>query len=309
MVMQANGKIILKIYLIAFVVSLLIIIYYAPAYVTLEYLSYDFYYKPHIEQDMDNISRNITLTPNNDIEKTQKIIQWENTLNLDPFDRNSLIDIFRRSKSNETSWFIYLRKANCRERSLIFEDLANRTNLLFRRIEVDGFIDPNTTQPPGNHRWDEVWLDGDWRIADSGFSLYYPKNNNSFFTSENGYLIGHVAVLDADGKYLEDRTNSYINKTGKLFITVINDGKPIKNADISIKLRYKNITTDVVGKNLKAYTNDSGIYEINLGTYNDTFYVVNVSYRDLFKEKNVSVTTEKTNILVMELVNSSFSAN
>ncbi len=99
------------------------------------------------------------------------------------------------------------------------------------------------------------------------------------------------------------------NKTGKLFITVINDGKPIKNVDISIKLRYKNITSDVVGKNLKAYTNDSGIYEINLGTYNDTFYVLNVSYRDLFKEKNVSVTTEKTNILVMELVNSSFSAN
>jgi len=253
---------------------------------------------------MDNISRNITQTSNTDIEKTYKIIQWENELNLKPFNILSKLDRYRRIKSNETSWYVYLKKGNCRERSLIFEQMANKTNLTYRRLEIDGYIDPNHFQT-SNHRWNEVWLDGDWRIADSGFSLYYPKNNNSYFTLERGILIGHVAVLNARGEYIGDRTNSYVNNSGKLIIIAKKDNDYIGSADISIKLKYKNITSNVIGENLKVHTNETGFYEMNLGIFNDTYYIVNVSSGDLFEEKNVTIFNEKTNVLIMDLDNSS----
>lgn len=296
--MELDKKLYLKIYLIV-CFAFLFFIYYASLYTTFEYSIYDLHYEPRIEQNMENISKIITQTSNTDIEKNQKIIEWENELNLKPFNIHSRLDRQRRIKSNKTSWHVYLKKANCRERSLIFEEMANKTNLTYRRIEIDGFIDPNNNRT-SNHRWDEVWLDDDWRIADSGFSLYYPKNNNSFFTLEKGFLIGHVAVLDSRGKYIEDRTNSYVNKTGKLIITAKNDGEYIENADVSIKLNYKNITSNVVGENLKVYTNKSGFYEITLGIYDGTYYIVNISSGDLYGEKNVTLINEK-NFLIIEL--------
>lgn len=296
--MEIDKKFYLKIYLIV-CFTILFFIYYASVYTTFEYSIYDLHYKPRIEQHMENISKNITQTSNTDIEKTQKIIQWENELNLKQFNILSKLDRHRRIKSNKTSWYVYLKKGNCREKSLIFEEMANKTNLTYRRIEIDGFIDPNNFRT-SNHRWDEVWLDGDWRIADSGFSLYYPKNNNSVFTLEKGFLIGHVAVLDSRGKYIEDRTNSYVNKTGQLIITAKNDREYIENADVSIKLNYKNITSNVVGENLKVHTNEFGFYEINLGIYGDTYYIVNISSGDLHGEKNVTLINEKT-FLIIEL--------
>lgn len=296
--MEFGKKIFLGIYLIV-CFTILFFTYYAPVYTAFEYSIYDFYYKPSIEQHMENISKNITQNSDTDIEKTHRIIQWENELNLKEFNILSKLDRYRRIKSNKTSWYVYLKKGNCREKSLIFEEMANKTNLTYRRIEIDGFIDSNDFGT-SNHRWDEVWLDGDWRIADSGFSLYYPKNNNYFFTLEKGFLIGHVAVLDSKGKYIEDRTNSYVNKTGKLIITAKNDGEYIENTDVSIKLKYNNITSTVVGENLKVHTNESGFYEINLGMYSDTYYIVNISSGDLHGEKNVTIRNEKT-FLIMEL--------
>lgn len=285
-----------KIYLILFSV-IIFSMPHASVYTIVEYSIFDLQYKPQIEQHIENISKNISQISNTDIEKTQKIIQWENKLNLKPFNIRSELDRNQRIKSNKTSWYIYLKKGNCRERSLIFEDMADKTNLTYRRIEIDGFIDPINNRT-SNHRWDEVWLDGEWRIADSGFSLYYPKDNNSFFTLEKGFLIGHVAVLDSRGKYIEDRTNSYVNKTGKLIITAKNDGEYIENADVSIKLTHKNITASVVGENLKVHTNESGFYEINLGIYSGTYYIVNLSSGDLNGGQNVTLINEKTYLTV-----------
>ena len=237
------------------------------------------YDKAEVSHYLDRTSDSILQSSDNDTQITQKIMHWENNLCLKPFNF-SIFNAFRsfllRYTYRDPEWFVHIRKSNCEERAIIFEDMANRTNLTHRKIVIDGFIDPinNRTE---NHRWSEVFLDGSWRIADSGFNLCYPINNQSYFTGHRGYLIGYVAVINDNGSFT-DCTNLYVNETGKLIIKAIRNGNPIENASVSVKLNYGNMSCNVIGGNkIKLYTDQSGFCEINLGIYSNTNYTVTVN--------------------------------
>lgn len=291
-----------RIVIVSCTIILLIILisdlYYCPCHC--------YYPKTKIEQYLDKTSESILLNSENDTAKVHKIIAWENNnLSLTSFKPYQLH--LRQRKlcfsSDKVYWSIYLGKANCEERAVIFEDMARRTDLEYRRVVIDGFIDPKNNCM-NNHRWSEVELDGDWRIADSGFNLSYPEDNQSHFTSEDGYLIGHVAIINDDGTF-GDCTDLYVRRTGKLGIQVVKGGEFMENAAISIKLTYKNISCPVVGGNtIKRSTNEYGHCEINLGIYDGTYYTVKVSDKDMFYEyfgqENITITNE-TNSLVIEL--------
>ncbi|VUT28180.1 MAG: hypothetical protein SYNGOMJ08_00743 [Candidatus Syntrophoarchaeum sp. GoM_oil] len=257
------------------------------------------YYYLEIEQDLNETAESILQNSKNDTEKVHNIIAWENNnLSLTRFESNQ----YYPRRSRDPHWYIFLKKANCGERAIIFEDMAERTNITYRKLRIDGYIDPANNNID-NHRWFEVWLECDWRIADSGYNLSYPKNNQSYFTSVKEYLIGHVAILSDNGTF-EDCTDRYVNETSKLIIHSVKDGKNIEDADISIKLTHKNLTCPVVGKSIKYSTNDSGLCEINLGIYNETYYTVDVSYESVFYNysgrENVTI-INKTTFLVIEL--------
>lgn len=253
------------------------------------------------EQYLNETAETIILNSKNDTEKVHRIIVWENKFGLTTFKPSIISQCLRLPK--DAKWHIFLKKANCGERAIIFEDMAERTKLKYRRVVIDGYIDPPNNKM-NNHRWSEVKLDGDWRIADSGFNLSYPEDNQSFFTLEKGWLIGHVAI-QYDNETFGDCTDLYVNRRGKLIIQAVKDGKNIKDADVSINMTYKNLTCPVVsGKTIKRSTNNSGLCEINLGIYDSACYMVKVSDKGIFYgcfgRENVTIANE-TNYLVIEL--------
>lgn len=271
------------------------------AFVSVILLCLYYYSKIDIERYLDKISEDISLNSANDIEKVHKIIAWENNdLGLKDFNR---YEILLRYFSNDPHWYIYRKKARCMERAIIFEDMAKRTNITYRKLAVNGFIDPKENRT-ANHRWSEVWLDNDWRIADSGFDLSYPEDNPSYFTSVTGYLIGHVAIINDNGTF-GDCTDRYVNRTGKLIIQAVNDGENIEDADVSVTLIHRNLSCTVVGgEGIKLKTNNSSLCEINLGIYDGTNYLVGLRREGIFSEyfgqENVTIANE-TNSLVIEL--------
>jgi hypothetical protein len=242
------------------------------------------YDKDEISYHLNRTGEKICLASDNDTEKTQMIIDWENGLFLKPFyfTKSSILrDYLLRFSYRDPQWFVYIRKANCEERALIFEDMANRTNLTYRKVGIAGFIDPVNDRTE-NHRWTEVWINNSWQIADSGFNLWYPKNNQSYFTVEKDYLIGKVVVFDDNGSF-NDCTDLYVNRTGLLKIKALREGNPIENATVSIKLNYENLTCNVVGGNrLKLNTDNSGDCEVVLGVYENTSYTVIVEEKKQF---------------------------
>lgn len=261
-----------------------------------------FTYRPNeIEGQLCETSDFILENSKNDMEKTNKIIEWENGLKLSTFEDD---EEYLRCSHN-AKWFIHLKKANCGERAIIFEDMAKRTNLAYRSVTFDGYINPIDGKI-NNHRWTQVWIDNDWRIADSGFNLSYPKYNNYYFHSKRGFLIGHVAIIYENGTF-GDITDSHVEKTGKLIINAKKDNNNVKNADISITMEYKNFSCPVVGGGtIRLTTNDSGISELNLGIYNNSNYTVSVNYKDSFFEyygKEMFTFTDNTDTLIIELDN------
>ena len=258
------------------------------------------YRSSEIERQLSETSDLILENSKNDMEKTNKIIEWENGLKLSTFEDD---EGYLRN-SNNAKWFIHLKKANCGERAIIFEDMAKRTNLTYRSVTFDGYINPIDGEI-NNHRWTQVWIDNDWRIADSGFNLSYPKYNNYYFHSKQGFLIGHVAIIYDNGTF-GDITDSHVEKTCKLIINAKKDNNNVKNADISITMEYNNFSCPVVGGFIKLTTNDSGICDVNLGINNNTNYTVSANYKDSFFEyygKEMFILTNNTDTLVIELDN------
>lgn len=271
------------------------------AFVSVILLCLYYYSKIDIERYLDKISEDISLNSANNTEKVHKIIAWENNdLGLKDFNRYELL---LRYFSNDPHWYIYWKKARCGERAIIFEDMAKRTNITYRKLGIAGFIDPKENRT-ANHRWSEVWLDDDWRIGDSGFNLSYPEYNQSYFTSVRGYLVGHVAIINDNGTF-KDCTDRYVNRTGRLLIQAVKDGENIEDAVVSVTLIYKNLSCTVVGGDtIKLKTNDSGLREINLGIYDGTNYLVGLRregvFYEYFGQENVTIANE-TNSLVIEL--------
>lgn len=264
------------------------------------YADYNFNAKHEIEESLNEKSKSILIESANDTQKTQKIIEWErNELSTKPFN---LLYVLIREISKDAKWFIYLKRASCGELAIIFEDMADRTNLTYRKVVVGAIINPSS-KDINNHRWSEVWLDEDWRIADSGFNFYYPNNNNFVFTDDRKYLLGHVTRIDEN---MTDRTEAYVNNTGKLVIKAIRDDKAVKNATVNVILNYNDLSCKVVGGTIiKRFTNDTGVCEINLGIYDDVCYTVIINdlksvYKYSGQEENITI-NNKTTPLEIEL--------
>lgn len=265
---------------------------------------YQFHAKQEIEQHLDDISESILLESANDTEKVQQIIRWERDLffsSPDSFDKRYEL-LLRKTKN--PIWYIHLRKASCGELAIVFEDMANRTNLTYRKIVIDGFINPkdNSTE---NHRWSEVWLENDWRITDSGFNFFYPNTNNLIFTDGRDFLIGHVAVLNEDKTYI-DCTSDYVNRSEKLIIKAVKNGEIVENASVIINLNYNDTSCRVVGgKGIKYFTNDSGLCEVTLGVYDNVSYTVVVEdIKSVYKysgQDEITINNNKTSYLDIEL--------
>jgi hypothetical protein len=241
---------------------------------------YQFHTKPQIESYLDETSERICKYSDDDAEIVQQIIAWENSESLD-LKRFTKKEGFLRL-SGDARWYIYMGKANCGERAIIFEDMADRCGLTYRHIEMEGYIYPKDNSS-SDHAWTEVWIDNEWRIADSGFHMWYPQSNQLNFTSEYDFLIGHVSVID-NSTYSEDCTDSYVSDVCQLNIEVLEKNNPVKKANVFVSMEYNNTKIPVIGYKRKFLVNDSGVCTTNLGIYNETFYSIKASYEGLLYE-------------------------
>lgn len=245
-------------------------------------------YKPfaadHIEAYLNKTSETILLKSSNNTEIADNIIQWER----DEFISGSTIfdsvfDPLGYRIPKNAGWYIFLNKGNCGERALIFNDMARRTGLSYRKIVVDGFIDSDINfdggHNSGDHSWSEFLLeDGTWVIADVGFDVSPLYKNKSVFCDEKNMLLGPVFVYD-NLTTTVDCTEDYVNNTKKLKVKAVRDGKEIDNASIKIALNYDGKSKMVAGgltRFVKFKTNESGISRITLGIYDNASYTLKV---------------------------------
>lgn len=240
---------------------------------------YHFYTKPQIESYLNETSERIC-NSNNDTEIVQKIIAWENSesINLKRFD----IYTAPLRISGNANWFIYIGRANCGERAIIFEDMAKRCGLTYRHVEMEGFI-KSSENSIADHAWTEVWIDDGWKIADSGFHLWYPKDNQTYFTSKRNFIIGNVNVI-SNGTYFEDCTENYVDETCHLKVKVMENSNFVQKASVLITIDYNGLKVPVIGRKSKLLTNDSGECNVNLGVYNNTSYHIISNYKGLLYE-------------------------
>ncbi|WP_129582662.1 transglutaminase-like domain-containing protein [Methanolobus psychrotolerans] len=223
-------------------------------------------YKPiasdHIDAYLNKTSETILLESTNNTEITDNIVRWE--LNEFIFKSgifDSVLDPFGYRIPKNAGWYIYLNKGNCGERATIFNDMASRTGLSYRKIVVDGFINSKYNSS-SDHSWSEVLLeDGSWVIADSGFNISPLHNNKSVFCSEKNMLLGPVFVYENHSTVL-DCTDEYVDNTEKIKIKVLRDRKTIDNANIKVTMNYNGVSKLVAGgfaRFIKFETNESGM--------------------------------------------------
>ncbi len=259
---------------------------------------YHFYTKPQIESYLNETSERICKYSNNDTEIVQQIIAWENSESIDlkRFDGyNVLLRYFYDAR-----WFIYIGRANCGERAIIFEDMAKRCGLTYRHVELEGFI-KSSENSIADHAWTEVWIDDGWRIADSGFRLWYPKDNQTYFTSKRNFIIGNVNVIN-NNTYFEDCTENYVDKTCHLKVKVMENGNFVPKSSVLVTMNYNGLKVPVIGSKSKLLTNDSGEYSVNLGVYNNTSYHIKSNYKGLLYEyygtENITVKNGSQSVFV-----------
>jgi len=238
-------------------------------------------YKPlasdHIESYLDKTSEIILLRSSNNTEIADNIVKWE----LNEFIRgsdifNHFLDPFGYRIPKSAGWYIFLNQGNCGERAIIFNDMATRTGLKYRKVVVDGFINSKYNSS-SDHSWSEVLLeDGSWVIADTGFNASPLYTNKSVFCSDKNMLLGPVFVYENLTATI-DCTEYYVDNTEKLKVKTVRDGKEIDNASIQITMNYKGVSKKVAGefsRFIKFKTNESGISEMTLGVYDNVSYTL-----------------------------------
>lgn len=258
---------------VSYVLYIVISAFVYPAYL------YYFVYKPiasdHIDAYLDKTSETILLESSNNTEIADNIVQWERNefiLTSDIFD--SVLDPFGFRIPKSAGWYIFLNKGNCGERAIVFNDMASRTGVSYRKVVVDGFINRKYNSS-SDHSWSEVLLeDGSWVIADTGFNVSPLYTNKSVFCSEKNMLLGPVFVYENLTATI-DCTEDYVDNTEKIRVKAVRDGKEIDNASIQIIMNYNGISRKVAGgfaRFIKFKTNESGISEMTLGVYDNVSY-------------------------------------
>ncbi|WP_198008151.1 transglutaminase domain-containing protein [Methanohalobium evestigatum] len=294
-----------KKFLSSALVIILLLYYPFMDYYLLEKDNYDRYLKDTCEEILSH--------SDNNTEKVKNIIKWEqhriiDNPNVEYFTISNILSLFFINPyrlPDNPGWYLYIGKASCQELAFVFENMAKRTNLTYRRIYADKLIKPNGES--NNHRWSEVKLGGKWTIADAGWNgLYHPDYNKSYFIN-NGYKFGHVVIVDENFKPIKDCTSSYVNKTGHLKIEATKNGKPVENANISIYMMHENSYYQVVGHSIDYSTNSNGIFELDLATYGNTNYIIKLSSTELNGiyqyegKKSLSLNNNENKILNVKL--------
>jgi hypothetical protein len=229
-----------------------------------------------IESQMHDEAGIILNQSTNNSEKAEMIIQWEQEqFNFPAANHFNEIKhlYYLRDIARFPSYFLYINRANCGELAIVFEDMVNRTNIPYRKIIIDGMLNPKS-MTMNNHRFSELMLENDsWMIADVGFNMYPPRSSKYEFTENRGYLVGHVAIANDDGTFT-DCTSSYVKNTSKIIVNAKKDGVPASNADIEVELLYNDTKVPVIGNIIRYETNESGTLELNLGSYDECSYTV-----------------------------------
>lgn len=245
----------------------------------LYYAIYEPFASDHIEAYLNKTSETILLESSNNTEIADNIVKWE----LNEFIHGSDIfshffDPFGYRIPKSAGWYIFLNRGNCGERAIIFNDMASRTGLKYRKMVVDGFI-YSKYNSSSDHSWSEVLLeDGSWVIADTGFNSSPLYTNKSVFCSEKNMLLGPVFVYENITATI-DCTEDYVDNTEKIRVKAVRDGKEIDNANIQITMNYNGISRKVAGgfaRFIKFKTNESGISDITLGVYDNVSYTIKV---------------------------------
>ncbi len=148
-------------------------------------------------------------------------------------------------------WFLSSRCGACMEYSLLFREMANAANLTVRSVH----------NPGEDHNWDEVLINGEWIIVDTGWPIFNPSP--SFYEVRRGLNVSYVYGVYPNGT-LVDLTERYTN-TGQLKIVVIDvNNKPIKNANIEFySFNLKNQERRIYY--LDCVTNEEGYCDVRLG--------------------------------------------
>lgn len=293
-----------KIFFAFYVAYIVISAFIYPAF--LYYSIYNPLASDHIESYLDKTSETILLKSSNNTEIADNIVKWE----LNEFIRGSdifsnFLDPFGYRIPKSAGWYIFLNRGNCGERAIIFNDMATRTGLKYRKVVVDGFINSKYNSS-GDHSWSEVLLeDGSWVIADSGFNVSPLYTNKSVFCSEKNMLLGPVFIYE-NTMVVQDCTEEYVDNTARLKIKAVRDGGPIDNSSIQIILNYNNkskMVAGALGRFIKFKTNESGHSVVTLGVYNNASYTIRVLDGIYYGEKKVVLgnSTEEIEVEVNKL--------
>lgn len=263
-------------------------------------IAYSFIESNKIESKMLDESAIILNQSDNNSEKAKMIVKWEqeqfNYPAMNHFNRNNYIYYFR-GLIPFPGYYLYINKANCGELAIVFEDMADKTNLTYRKIFIDGMLNTKSMKM-NNHRFTEVLLEnGSWMIADVGFDMYPPKSSKYEF-SESGFLVGNVAIINDNGTFT-DCTSSYVKNTSKIIINAKRDGLPLSNATVKVELMHDNVTSPNIN-NIIYKTNESGISELNLGLYNECSYKVTI-VDGFYKNSTIFVPEEDISSIDIEV--------
>mgnify|MGYP000695883425 CR=1 FL=1 len=255
-----------------------------------------------IESQMLDESAIILNQSANNSEKAEMIVQWEqeqfNFPAANHFNSNNY-RYYLRDYIPLPGYYLYINRANCGELAIVFEEMANITNLPYRKIVTEDMLNPISMRR-NNHRFSEVQLEnGSWMIADVGFNLYPPKSSKHEFTENRGYLVGHVAIKNDDGTFT-DCTPSYVKNTSKIIVNAERDGVPLSNADIEVELLYNDTKRPVIGNHIKYETDEQGIMMLNLGSYENCSYAVTVK-DGFYKSSTTFVPNEDVSSVEIEV--------
>jgi Transglutaminase-like superfamily. len=265
------------------------------------YIDYNCGQKENIEAYLNETSKELVKNSANETELIANIVQWERDYFISPethsFDTfNSIFERPLRRTPPDAIWSLYLKKASCGELACVFEDMANRTGLTFRHVQMSGFLNPSEMNG-NNHAWSEVQLDNsEWVIGDAGFNLTPLEDNQSYFYLQRSLLLGPIYYVEND-TYV-DNMGLYVPNTQKITIHAIKNGENFSDGLIYVYLHY-NGTSKIMG--LPYPTNESGMAEVNLGVYEGVSYtigVINPETTDYAFKDNITLANGSNSTLI-----------
>lgn len=252
--------------------------------------------KPELQTIVNELIQDV----NTDEEKTLKLLEWfdyysDNIFNNYQLSKQGVPGIsflnsgtfsiyleppyigIRTFNDEDSLWVLTSRYGHCGEYGLIFRDMANASGLIARKVTCNG----------EDHVWNEILIDGEWKIVDST-AVYLPDRDgydlsNDFMEKKVNRIHGNVSYVYAE--YLNgtkvDITYRYTNLTNITISAIDEDGNDLHNIKIIVKSnnRYHKRNTG-----LNNDTNDNGSCTFTIGGGNYTFEALSNDIIPLYGE-------------------------